>query len=110
VFPEPLVTAFADLAWGAGDSGYGDGGGGGEEGEGAVVEVGEEEDVTLGEGGEEGGLVDAVERAGFEFTHSVCMYQYGGFILLGEEKEKRVGTGKTGGGGRREGGKGEGRG
>ena len=32
---------------------------------------GEEEDSTVGEGGEEGGLVDVVEGAWFEFTYSV---------------------------------------
>jgi hypothetical protein len=49
VLPEPFVAAFADLACGTGDGGYGYGGGGEEEGEEAVVEVGEEEDFTIGE-------------------------------------------------------------
>ena len=63
MFPEPFVAAFADLACCTGDGGYSCGGGGEEEGEEAVIEVGEEEDFTIGEGGEEGGLVDAVEGA-----------------------------------------------
>ena len=73
MLPEPFVAAFADLASGTGDGGYGYGGVGRKEGEEAVVEVREEEDFTVGEGGEEGGLVDAVEGAWFEFTYSVCM-------------------------------------
>ena len=48
VFLEPFVAAFTDLVCGTGDGGYGYGGGGGEEGEEAVVEVGEEEDFAVG--------------------------------------------------------------
>ena len=93
VLPEPFVAAFADLACCTGDGGYGDGGGGGEEGEEAVVEVGEEEDFTVGEGGEQRGLVDAVEGAGFEFTYSVCAC-----VSVGRFRKKRAGTRKNGGG------------
>ena len=66
-FPE------ADLFGECGDGGDvdGGGGGGGEEGTEAVVEVGEEEDFTLGEGFEEGRLVYAVEGAGFDFAYAI---------------------------------------
>ena len=72
MFLEPFIAAFADLACGTGDGGYGYGGVGRKEGKEAVVEIGEEEDFTVWEGGEEGGLVDAVEGAWFEFAYSVC--------------------------------------
>lgn len=51
------------------------GGGGGvrEERREAVVEVGEEEDVPLCEGFEDGGLVDAVERAGLHLAYAAHM-------------------------------------
>ena len=103
VFPEPFVGAFADLACGVGDSGYGDGGGGGEEGEEVVVEVGEEEDFAVGEGGEEGGLVDAVEGAGFEFTYSVCAYVSVRKFCFAWRRKKEQGQGR-----REEGGEGRG--
>ena len=92
MFLKPFVAAFADLACGTGDGGYGYGGGGGEEGKEAVVEIGEEEDFTVGEGGEEGGLINAVEGAGFEFAYSVCAC-----ALVGR-RGKKAGTGKKGGG------------
>ena len=37
----------------------------------AVVEVGEEEDSAVWEGVEEGGLVYAVEGAGFDFAYAI---------------------------------------
>ena len=67
----------------------------GEEGKEAVVEVGEEEDFAVGEGGEEGGLVDAVEGAGFEFAYSVCAC-----VSVGRFRGKRAGTRKRKGRGR----------
>ena len=39
----------------------------------AVVEVGEEEDFAVGEGVEEGGLVYAVEGAGFHLAYAVVV-------------------------------------
>ena len=95
-FLEPFVAAFADLACGTGDGGYGYGGGG-LEGEEAVVEVVEEEDFTVG-GGEEGRLVDTVEGAGFEFTYSVCAC-----VSVGRFRGKEQGQEKGRGGERREG-------
>ena len=70
---EPFVAAFADLMRGTGDGGYGYGGGGENEGEEAVVKVGEEEDFAVGEGGEERGLVDAVEGMS---SHILCVHVY----------------------------------
>ena len=93
MFLEPFIAAFADLTRGTGDGGYSYGGVRRKEGEEAVVEVGEEEDFTVGEGGEEGGLVDAVEGAWFEFTYSVCA------CASVWKKKKEEGQGK----GRREG-------
>jgi len=63
--------AFADLVCSVGNGGYGYGREGQEEGEEAVVEVEQEEDFTIREGREEGGLVDTIEGAWFEFTYSV---------------------------------------
>ena len=83
MFLEPFIAAFADLACCTGDGGYGYGGGGRKEGEEAVVEVGEEEDLAVGERGQEGGLVDAVEGAWFEFTYSVCAC-----VLVGRRGKK----------------------
>ena len=83
MFLEPFITAFTDLACGTGDGGHGHGGVVRKEGEEAVVEVGEEEDFTIGEGGKEGGLVDAIEGAWFEFTYSVCAC-----VLVGRRGKK----------------------
>ena len=81
------------MACDAGDGGYSCGGGGEEEGEEAVIEVGEEEDFTIGEGGEEGGLVDAVEGAWFEFAYSVYAY-----VLVGRFGKKEQGQRRREGG------------
>jgi len=75
----------------------------GEEGEEVVVEVGEEEDFAVGEGGEEGGLVDAVEGAGFEFTYSVCAYVSVRKFCFAWRRKKEQGQGR-----REEGGEGRG--
>ena len=92
MLPEPFVAAFTDLVCGTGDGGYGYGGGGGEEGKEAVVDVGEEEDFAVGERGQEGGVVDAVEGAWFEFAYSV----FAG-VSAGRFREKRARTRKKGG-------------
>ena len=92
MFLEPFVAAFTDFACCTGDGGYGYGGVGRKEGEEAVIEIGEKEDFTVGEGGEQGGLVDAVEGAGFEFTYSVCAC-----VSAGRFREKRARTRKKGG-------------
>ena len=93
MFLEPFVAAFPDLACGSGDGGYIYGGVGRKEGEEVAMEVGEEEDFAVGEGGEEGGLVDTIEGAWFEFAYSVCACLSGGRF-----RKKRAGTGKKGGG------------
>ena len=60
--PFRTICKFGHELWGSREEGE----------EEAVVEIGEEEDFTIGEGGEEGGLVDAVEGPWFEFAYSVC--------------------------------------
>ena len=62
-----------------------------------VIEVGEKEDFAVGEGGEEGGLVDAVEGAWFEFAYSVCAcYQWADLGKKEQGQEKGRGEAREG--------------